>query len=387
MLAWAAFVGWLDWSATTVLATTVPATTLAAVAVAVLIRTDRGPVDALVVWALALSLTATAADVLVVAPSVDRVPGWTLVALGTALLAVAAGVVSARAGEPLRWLTAGLVVAAGLAQGVALEPGPGATVAIGTAVASTIGLALVFGQGARPASPWAAPTLMVGASAQAVGVAGAVAALPDRAGMIAVLLAVAAEAAALGVVRRSAAAMAVSPLMACAGWLTYAADALGGDPNWFTVPIGVALLGMSGGVRWVRRGRGADDDLRAPDIVMLDVTGALMLVAAASVQTVLGDLRYSLVVLGAGIGLVIWATVGRVRRRLALGVGAIVLAVGLLLVVPLVQAVPTMSGPALWITVAVIGLLIIVLATSLEQGRARVHRLGEAWRDLTSGWE
>jgi hypothetical protein len=123
------------------------------------------------------------------------------------------------------------------------------------------------------------------------------------------------------------------------------------------------------------------------DVTVLDIAGSTMLVAAATVQSLLGALQNALLVLAAGIGIVVWAAVGRIKHRLAIGVGTIVLAVALLLVVPLVEVVPTMSGPGLWATVAVIGLGIIVLATTIEQSRSRIHRLGEAWRDLTSGWE
>jgi hypothetical protein len=252
---------------------------------------------------------------------------------------------------------------------------------------------LLFAHGARPASRWIAPALAAAGLVQGIGLIGAVAALPDRGGLIAVFLAMAAETAVIGVVTRTTPPIVVSPLMACAGWVTYASDALTGDPNWFTVPIGLALLTVSSGVRWIRRGRetatsdGPTSDRLTTDVTVLDIAGSTMLVAAATVQSLLGALQNALLVLAAGIGIVVWAAVGRIKHRLAIGVGTIVLAVALLLVVPLVEVVPTMSGPGLWATVAVIGLGIIVLATTIEQSRSRIHRLGEAWRDLTSGWE
>lgn len=388
LASWVEFVRWLDWSATTVLAVTVPIAAGASVVLAVVLRYGRGPTDALVVWAVSLVTAIAAADLLVVTPGVDPGVGWSLVALGAAAISISTAITAVRFGDELRWATAALAVAAGGAEGMALDLGAASTAGVATTFALGTGIAVLFARGARPASPWIPPTLAAAAAQQSIGLVGALAALPDRGGLIAVFLALAAEAAVVGAVTRTTTPIAISPLMACAGWITYASDALTGDPNWFTVPIGLALLTVSSGVRWVRHGRGHTTSARAmTDIAVLDVTGATMLVAAATVQSLLGELQHALVVLLAGIGLLVWAAIGRVRHRLAIGVGTVLLAVALLLVVPLVEAVPTMSGPGLWATVAVIGLGIIVLATTIEQSRSRIHRLGEAWRELTSGWE
>lgn len=70
-------------------------------------------------------------------------------------------------------------------------------------------------------------------------------------------------------------------------------------------------------------------------------------------------------------------------------VGAVgfVLSLVLLLAVPLSSRVPRLEGVTLWITVAAVGLIAILAAALLEQGRSRVRlairRLGE----LTADWE
>jgi hypothetical protein len=385
---WLAFVTWLDWSPTTVLVTTVSGSAAAVLVTAAVLHARVGPTDALVVWSITAIAAMLAADLLVLLPSVGRAVGWSVVALGFAALAASAALVATRVGAAARWVCALLAIASAGAELVALDPAPVAVTATATSVALVLALVVVFLRGARPASPWLAPLVLLVGVAQLGGMGAAVTDLPDRGGLIAVFLAAAAEAAAIGAAWRSTAAVAVSPALACTGWLVYADEALSGDPNWFTVPIGLTFLITSGGVRWVRDRRGDPaTTLAGTDVATLEIAGAALMVAAATVQTMLGDLAYSLLVLAAGIGFVVWATIGRVRRRLAIGVVVILLAVALLLGVPLVRAVPTMSGPALWVTVAVIGLLVIVLATSLEQGRRRVERLGQAWREMTAGWE
>ena len=65
----------------------------------------------------------------------------------------------------------------------------------------------------------------------------------------------------------------------------------------------------------------------------------------------------------------------------------VVVAVALLLIVPFALEFPTMSGPVLWMTVGGVGLVAIVVAASLERGKATVRRLAEAFREMTADWE
>ena len=111
------------------------------------------------------------------------------------------------------------------------------------------------------------------------------------------------------------------------------------------------------------------------------------LVVSALVETMTGELAYALLAMSIGVGVVVWAMVSRVRRRLLGGVAMVVLAVALLLIVPFALELPTMSGPALWVTVGGVGLVAIAVAASLERGRATLRRLREAFHELTEGWE
>jgi peptidoglycan/LPS O-acetylase OafA/YrhL len=88
-----------------------------------------------------------------------------------------------------------------------------------------------------------------------------------------------------------------------------------------------------------------------------------------------------------GVALATWGAVTRVRRRLAFGAGAVLLSSLLLIGVPIARAVPNLSGPGLWLTVAGIGAVAIVVATMMEQGRERVRQWRTLLDEMTREWE
>ena len=55
--------------------------------------------------------------------------------------------------------------------------------------------------------------------------------------------------------------------------------------------------------------------------------------------------------------------------------------------VPVVRIVPEFQGAALWGALAAVGIVLLVVATSLEQGRSRVKRTIRRLEDLMVGWE
>ena len=216
------------------------------------------------------------------------------------------------------------------------------------------------------------------------GAGAALAALPSDRLLIAVLLATAVELLALGAITDRPAVVVAAPVSACAAWLLYARDALSGNANWFTVPIGVTLLVTVGLVRWVRRGRGRP--VAGVDIVVLELIGMSFVVSSALARTLAGHLWNALLAVGLGVLLAAWGLVTKVRRRAGFGAGAVVLAVLLLIGVPLVDAAPW-RGPGLWVSVTAVGLLATVVATMLERGRSRLEQVVRRLDDMTDGWE
>jgi hypothetical protein len=212
----------------------------------------------------------------------------------------------------------------------------------------------------------------------------ALAVLPDRALLAAVLLAIAAELVVVGTSVGRVGLYVLAPALACAGWVVYASDALRGDPNWFSVPIGVTLLVTVAVLRWVRRRSGRP--VASADIIVLELVGMCTTVAAALVAVARGDLWYSLLALVAGVLLAAWGTATRVRRRLAFGAGTVLVTVLLLMIVPLAAA-DIWTGAALWLTVISVGAAAILVAAFIERGKIVAEHVLATFGELTEGWE
>jgi hypothetical protein len=355
-----------------------------AVLAAAATRSRSVPTDLAAVWLVTATAVAVVGCRLAISDQIAERTTRVTVATVLFALAIAAGVSARVLHRSLRYVAAVLFTGSWFLAGVAAELSAPTTVMMGTSLAV---VAIVGGLARRAASgtsPWIGPAFVVGAVAQTVAAGVALEALPRRDLLVTVLLAAAVESAALGAVLRLTPLVAAAPLLACAAWLVFAGGTLD-DLNWFTVPLGVAVLVSVGLIRWLRRQRG--EPVATTDIVVLDVLGMTFTVAVALARVLDGALWYGLLAIWIGIALTVWGLMTRVRRRVAFGAGSVVVAVVLLVGVPLAGVVPTWHGPALWIAVAAIGLAAIVTATLLEQGRAAVRRVAAEVREHTSEWE
>jgi hypothetical protein len=113
----------------------------------------------------------------------------------------------------------------------------------------------------------------------------------------------------------------------------------------------------------------------------------LLVVGAALVETVTRAAGHGLVAGLLAIGLCAWGAVTRVRRRVVFGSVALLLALFGMIVVPVAQLVPELRGAALWIALTGVGLALVALAVSLEQGRARLASAVGRIDRLMEGWE
>jgi hypothetical protein len=348
------------------------------------VRRATRPRDLWLVWLVDASVTATLVCGLALAPDVGRHAGGLTVAGILSMLAVAAGICAAAVHPALRWVAVALLGGASIALCIGLEPSPGVIVAIGTTVALVVGVELLLLRVARPTSPWIGPILALCASAQLGSLLVALRELPRRDLLIVVLLALAAESAVGGAVLRAMPLVVAAPILACVAWLVYASDFLT-NAHWFTIPIGLTILVDVGLIRWLRRARG--EAVATTDLVVLELVGMFFMVGTSLAQVLSGRLWYSLPAIGVGIGLGAWGILTRVRRRAAFGACVVVASVLLLLGVPLARAIPTWTGPALWLAVAGIGVAAIVFATLLEQGRSAIRKASTRLDELTNGWE
>jgi hypothetical protein len=337
------------------------------------------------VWgATALALTVAAAAALAV-PLVPSGAGR-FAAAGLAAAALGCGLAAAPLRAALlRESAAAGAIAAGLAWAYGISVGLDA-LTWGAVAAGLVASASVLTPWLRRrAAVWMRPALIASIAATGVALGAASAALPDRyllipafvlAGVLAVTLAV-------GFHRPALAAL--TPIPLCAAWLIYASEALTGQPQWLTVPLGVAILAVAVLLRSARR---ADDrPVTTPDVITLEVTGMGLVVGASLVQSVTRNPLYALMGVGLGLAIVGWGTLTRVRRRLFGGMIAVVASLLLLIVAPLVPVVSHWGGVFVWLVLAGAGLVAIVAAALLDTTRSAIRRGITRLTELTHDWE
>jgi hypothetical protein len=171
----------------------------------------------------------------------------------------------------------------------------------------------------------------------------------------------------------------------CAAWLVYASEALTGQPQWFTAPLGAALLAVAVLVRSARRADGRP--VATPDVISLEVTGMGLIVGASLVQSVTESSLYALVAAGLGLAIAGWGALTRVRRRLFGGMIAVVTSLLLLVIVPLVPLVSQVGGVTVWLVLAGAGIVAIVAAALLDTTRSAIKHRITRLTELTRDWE
>jgi hypothetical protein len=384
--AWFELVLWRLWPVERAGAATALASGGVLLVLSLVVRFARTGRKWVLAWALPAGVGLGAAAVLVLGPGGREPSAETALAGGL----VAASLACVLAAAPLRVailrdLAGALVVSAAVVLGDASAIDATAAVLVALAGAMAATTFVVSATVARRAQAWVRPALTVGLGATGVALVVAAAHLPERALLTAALAATGLEAAALGLSGRRRAYLLASPAILCASWITFASGSLTGDPQWFTVPVGLTVLVVVGIARAdLRR---TDQRVDAPVIVALDLTGMAFVVGAALGRTVTESIAFGLVAVAFGVAIAIWAVLTRVRRRLAFGVGTVTLAVALMLVGPLVEIVPEIHGATLWLVIAAFGVAAITIAAFLERGRAAVRSAVAGVRTLTEDWE
>ena len=390
---WASVSWWQAWDAETLSISTAVVSGAAVILLAIGVRWLRLAQDWLAAtMAVPLAGEATALALLL-QPEVPASPARLVVAASLAVAATAAGMLARPVRLPwLRELALSGIAAAALllASGLATS----APVVVAAAVASSVAAVLVAGvlHEQAEAGPWVRPALVLGGLAMAVAVGVAVGELPNRPMLVAALIAAGVELLGLGLVGRRAEWLMAAPFAFLAAWVTYASEGLTGDPQWFTLPLGLTVLVVLGIVRTDRRRVGADP--AAPAIVASDLLGMLLVVGPALVETVTRAPAYGFLAVGSGMALVVFGALTEVRRRLVVGAATVLVTLVLMVVSPLVDLLPggkadaaSLEGWLPWALLAAIGMLALLAAAFLEQGRRLVRRGITALSELTTGWE
>jgi hypothetical protein len=316
--------------------------------------------------------------------SMDRwITWWTVAAL--AVSAVSCGLVAQPLAQP--WLRHAAVVG-GVAAVVEALVVVSATSTAQVYVLAALGVVTAVGLltvGRAALGPWSAPAAVGSALTTVMSVGAALVVLPDTALLPVALLAAAICAASIGTAWHDVTLTVLAPVLACAAWIVWAQGALDGNPQWTTVPVGLTLLVIVGLVRRAYRERGARVD--GDEVQLLELVGVAFLVGASYVQVFTVGLQYTLLAAALGLGVVVWGVLTRVRRRLVAGCVVVLTALLLLVLVPLAHLLPAFTSAAVWVAIAGIGLVALMAATLLEQGRAVVRRGIDELHHLTEGWE
>lgn len=343
-----------------------------------------------VAWALRSPWLTTAGRVLVVIGALDAGPGWA--ALVLAIVAVAVALTAARYDADRAsirlWHQVG---AAALAAGALweLDSWAGWTLGTLTGVAMVCaGVAVVAGVVLLlrvPRSPWILQSGSVYVGMQLLGFYAAALAWPVRAPMLAALLTAAGAAAVIGAFWRILPLTMAAPVLAGLAWLVAVQDLLVGTAMWWAAPAGLILLVEAGLVRSDRRERGLA--VAVPNVTLLEYAGMASLLAPPLVEIFTIEPARGLIAVGIGLALAGWGVVTKVRRRLFTGVAGVVGAVLLMLVGPIARLIPQIEGPMLWASLALLGLVLVLIATSLERGRARLARVIGRLDEILGSWE
>ena len=384
---WVALCGWQGWALDEAATATALAAGALALGLGFAARFGRLGRDWVGGWsALAAAGLGFAAVALGDTVRVDRSPAGAALAAGLAFAAIGTGVAAAPLGQAwLRETAAVLVAAAGGALAYGLDATAGQSV-VGIAIAGAIATLMVVAvTWSGRAVEWIRPGLVLASIAAVAAVAIALGALPDRSLLVAALLVAGLDSAALGLVGGRRPFLVASPVLLCLAWLAFASEALTGNPQWFTAPIGLTVLAVVGMARWDRHRAGRERS--TPTLVALEYFGVLFVVGPATVAIVADNLAYALLAIAEGVLITAWGVLTRVRRRALCGIVVVVAAAVLFVVVPLAGLVPKVRGPALWLAIAAVGVVAILVAAFLEQGRSLTRRGVQQLRELTADWE
>ena len=261
------------------------------------------------------------------------------------------------------------------------------TEAVQVAILSTASAlcALLLLLAARTTRTWVRTLVEVGSLSSAAAVSVALLPSADAALLVPALAVAALQAAGAGSALRVVWVQMLSPVLACASWLAFAAESLTGNAQWVTVPIGLAILVIVGLWRHDRAARGAP--VAATEIVVVESVGIAFLVAASFVQAVTISIAYAVLAMAVGLAVAGWGLITRVRRRLLAGVLVTLAGAVLVVAVPLVQLLPSWGGAGLWILIAGMGILAVLVATFLEQGRTAIRAGLGRFSEETKEWE
>jgi len=101
-----------------------------------------------------------------------------------------------------------------------------------------------------------------------------------------------------------------------------------------------------------------------------------------------GDLSYAVLLAAEGIALLVWGTVTQTRRRAFAGIGGIVTAIALAVVIPVVEGVRRGLAGETWLIIGAVAAVVLIAAGSMiEKRRERIGRRLAHVVEIVEGWQ
>lgn len=384
-VAWLALIPGLDWSMTEATRFTVLLFGLMMIAVAELTRffsSEPTPDEAVRVepnaWA-ALAVVGVLAGV-----GLNVIVGGEDLAVGAGTALLAIGLARAARTLSLDWLRsaamfAGVVSINSLATAFQVSRESFAAALVVLAAAATLVSTSVWRR--SPSSVWVTPWLVLAALTNLQSFAMGVTTLPERGLSVGVLFSVGIQTLAVGLIRDLPQVLAAAPVTIALGFMLLIDDSASGSAQWYTVPIGVALLSEVEVLRlWTRQRRSA-----LPEVQIMEWMGVGILVVPGLVEMFTSRLVFGLVPFLTSSLLLIWATATRVKRR-AVAAAAVAISTSVLVLFA-AAADQAPDSASFWIIGFGSGFAVMLIAALVEAYRSRRGRTMLRIHELMAGWE
>jgi hypothetical protein len=334
------------------------------------------------VWA-AVALTGITVSI-AQAVSLDSNRLWWATALGLALTTVAVatggraiGIARVRIGTGLPAL--GAITAALMALDVSAF-GIGISMVMAAATATLATVWLVSRNSGRD---WIETVLIAGIAATAIAVPIAINELPASELTVMILVAIGGQAITYGIVFDRQPLVVLGPPALGLAAIMLVAESASGSALWYTVPVAVVMLAESDILH--RMTRRDSDAQRSIAVLILEWSGVALLGLPPLVEMFTTNVIFGLVGFGFAVGLLIWAVLTRVKRRVL--AACVVATLSTMLTLAAAGASSVQDSAAFWIIGGGIGFSIMLIAGFVEAYRSRSGAVMTRLGDLMENWE
>jgi hypothetical protein len=230
---------------------------------------------------------------------------------------------------------------------------------------------------------WIESSLVAGYVATAITVPIALIALPATQLIVVLLVAIGGQTISYGITFNRDALLAFGPPALGLATITLLAESASETALWFTVPIAVVLLAEADILH--RMTAGARDEKRSTALLILEWSGIALLSLPPIIEMFTTDVAFGLLGFGFAVGLLMWALLTRVKRRVL--AAAVVATLSVMLTLAAAAASNAPANAAFWIIGGGVGFSIMLIAGLVEAYRSRSGALMTRLGDLMEDWE